>query len=44
MNNVSLPVAIKDLKELAKFKYIRKVGTYRGAYYILEEKNSRAEG
>ena len=37
MNNVSLPVAIKDLNELVKFKYIKKVGTYRGAYYILEE-------
>jgi ATP-dependent DNA helicase RecG len=37
MNNVSSPTAIKDLNELAKFKYIRKVGTYRGGYYILKE-------
>ena len=37
MNNVSLPVAIKDLNELAKFKYIKKVGTYRGAYYVMGE-------
>ena len=39
MNNISLPVAIKDLNELAKFKYIKKVGTFRGAYYVMEEKN-----
>lgn len=37
MNNVSLPIAIKDLNELAKFKHIKKVGTYRGAYYILSD-------
>ncbi|MEK6949565.1 MAG: ATP-binding protein [Nanoarchaeota archaeon] len=41
MNSVSSPTAIKDLNELAKFKYIKKVGTYRGAYYILEEKNGK---
>jgi hypothetical protein len=35
MNNVSLPIAIRDLNELVKFKYVEKVGTFRGAYYIL---------
>lgn len=36
MTNVSLPIAIKDLNELIKFKYVKKVGTYRGAYYSLD--------
>ena len=35
INNISSPVAIKDLNELVKFKYLRKVGSFRGAYYIL---------
>jgi ATP-dependent DNA helicase RecG len=33
MNNVSLPIAIKELNEMVKFKYIKKVGNYKGAYY-----------
>jgi ATP-dependent DNA helicase RecG len=42
MNNVSLPVAIKDLNELVKFKYVKKVGSFRGAYYVLTgEKNGK---
>jgi len=39
INNVSLPIALKDIKELIKFGYFKKVGSYRGAYYILNENN-----
>ncbi|MBI4979991.1 putative DNA binding domain-containing protein [Candidatus Woesearchaeota archaeon] len=35
INEVSLPIALKDINELIKFKYIQKVGSYRGAYYVL---------
>ena len=38
INEVSLPIALKDINELIKFKYIKKVGEYRGAYYVLSEK------
>ncbi len=37
LTNVSLPIALKDLNEMIRFKYIKKIGTYRGAYYILIE-------
>lgn len=37
INNVSLPIALKDIRELIKFKYLKKIGSYRGAYYILNE-------
>jgi ATP-dependent DNA helicase RecG len=37
INNVSLPIALQDINELIKFKFLKKVGTYRGAYYILNE-------
>ncbi|MBI4447441.1 putative DNA binding domain-containing protein, partial [Candidatus Woesearchaeota archaeon] len=37
INNVSLPIALKDIAELIKFKYLKKVGSYRGAYYTLKE-------
>ncbi len=40
INNVSLPIALKDIGELIKFKFIKKVGSYRGAYYILNEDKS----
>ncbi len=36
-NNISLPLALKDLNELIKFKFIMKIGAYRGAYYLLNE-------
>jgi len=35
MNNTSFGTAIADIKELLKFKYIKKVGSFRGAYYVL---------
>ncbi|MBI5064595.1 putative DNA binding domain-containing protein [Candidatus Woesearchaeota archaeon] len=37
MNNTSFGTAIFDINELLKFKYIKKVGSYRGAYYVLNE-------
>ncbi|MCX6750168.1 MAG: hypothetical protein NTZ83_01810 [Candidatus Pacearchaeota archaeon] len=35
MNKISVPTAVKDIKELWKKGYIKKVGTYRGVYYTL---------
>lgn len=34
---VSQPTAVRDLNELRKQGKIRKVGTFRGAYYVLEK-------
>lgn len=39
INKISVPTSVKDLRELAKKGYIQKVGSYRGAYYILNENN-----
>lgn len=37
INNVSFGTTIKDINELLNFKYIKKIGKYRGAYYILNK-------
>jgi len=37
MNNISVPTAINDLKKLESIKLIKKIGKYRGAYYISNE-------
>ena len=37
INNSSYGTSMADIKELLKFKYINKIGSYRGAYYILNE-------
>ena len=37
MNNISVPTAISDLKKLESIKLIKKIGKYRGAYYISNE-------
>lgn len=37
INKVSIPTAVSDLKHMEKLGYIKKVGSYRGAYYILKE-------
>lgn len=37
MNQISNPTAVKELTELAKKGLVQKIGTYRGAYYILKE-------
>ncbi len=37
INNISLPTALDDISEMVKFGYLKKVGSYRGAYYVLNE-------
>jgi len=37
INDVSLPIALRDIAELIKFGYLKKVGSFRGAYYVLNE-------
>ena len=37
MNNISESMALNDLHEIIKFKFIKKIGQFRGAYYILNE-------
>ena len=37
MNKVSYGTAIADIKELIRFKYVKKVGSRRGAYYVLNK-------
>jgi len=36
INNVSSGTARLDINEMIKFGYIKKIGSYRGAYYILK--------
>ena len=38
INKASYGTANKEIAEMLKFKYIKKVGEYRGAYYVLREK------
>jgi ATP-dependent DNA helicase RecG len=38
LTHVSIPTAVKDLADLEKKDVVKKVGSYRGAYYILNEK------
>ena len=40
INSVSLPSALKDLAEMIRFGYLKKVGSFRGAYYVLDEKTA----
>lgn len=37
INNVSFGTARLDINEMLKFGYIKKIGSYRGAYYVLKE-------
>ena len=37
INKVSIPTAVKYLKELEKKKMLKKIGKYRGAYYTINE-------
>lgn len=37
INNVSFGTARIDINEMIKFGYIKKIGSYRGAYYVLKE-------
>ena len=34
INKVSHGTAVKEINELVEFEYLKKIGTYRGAYYI----------
>lgn len=40
---ISIPSAVKDLNELEKKGYIKKVGKFRGVYYILKKKGEKNE-
>jgi ATP-dependent DNA helicase RecG len=35
INNVSHATAVKEINEMVEFKYLKKIGAYRGVYYIL---------
>ena len=37
LNNISFGTARLDINEMIKFGYIKKIGSYRGAYYILKK-------
>jgi ATP-dependent DNA helicase RecG len=37
INKVSVPTAIKDIDVLIKFGFVKKIGKYRGVYYIFNE-------
>ena len=41
MNKISIAGALKDLKKLEMLKLIKKIGTFRGAYYILIPKRAK---
>ncbi|MBS3059975.1 MAG: putative DNA binding domain-containing protein [DPANN group archaeon] len=36
LNKVSYATAVNDINEMMTFGYLKKVGAYRGAYYVLE--------
>ena len=36
LNKVSYATAVNDINEMISFGYLKKVGAYRGAYYVLE--------
>ncbi len=37
ITNVSNATAVKEINEMIQFKYLKKIGVYRGAYYILKK-------
>jgi ATP-dependent DNA helicase RecG len=37
MSRISITMALLDLKELLNHNYLKKVGSFRGAYYVLNE-------
>ena len=37
LNKVSNTTAVNQINEMVEFGYIRKVGKFRGAYYVLKE-------
>lgn len=41
MNKISVPTAVKDLSQLQKEGLIKKIGKYKGVYYVLKEEKQR---
>jgi ATP-dependent DNA helicase RecG len=41
INNVSPPTAIKDMDELIQLGFLKKIGKFRGVYYILDEDTNK---
>lgn len=39
INSVSHATAVHEINEMIKFKYLKKIGAYRGAYYVLGERD-----
>jgi len=39
INKISTSMALLDISELIDFGFVKKIGSYRGAYYILAEKD-----
>ena len=37
INNVSHGTAVKEINEMVEFEYLKKIGIYKGAYYILKK-------
>lgn len=37
INNISYATAVNDINEMIHFKYLKKIGSFRGAYYVLNE-------
>jgi len=37
INGISHGTAVKEINEMVEFEYLKKIGTYRGAYYILKK-------
>ena len=37
MNDISLPIAIKDLSKMQKMGIVKKIGKFKGAHYVLNE-------
>lgn len=37
LNKVSLATATREINEMIKFSYLKKIGSYKGVYYVLKE-------
>ena len=37
LNKVSLATATREINEMMKFSYLKKIGSYKGVYYVLKE-------
>lgn len=41
LNNTSFGTARRDINEMLKFGYVKKIGAFRGAYYVLNNKSQK---